>query len=135
MMAQLKNVILKFDRYEQYQAIAHANKKVENANLKGLYHALTLYTCVFENLVRARKTKDAIKQIKPKAYNVSFFSLSARMKFIRQRYRPVVLLDKDAVPFFSSNQHFTLSTLKYHESSNDKHIFQSRNFIEQMVGF
>jgi hypothetical protein len=38
----LKNLILKYGRYEQYQAIAHVNKKVENANLKGLYQAFTL---------------------------------------------------------------------------------------------
>jgi hypothetical protein len=41
-MAQLKNVILKFDRYEQYHTIAQAKRNVENANLNGLYHALTL---------------------------------------------------------------------------------------------
>ncbi len=82
MMAQLNKEILKLGKYEQYQIIAQAYKKVENANLNGLYQALTLYTCVFENFVRARKTNDAIKQIKPKTYKVSFFSLSVRIKFI-----------------------------------------------------
>ena len=66
MMAQLNRVMLKSGKYEQYHIIAHANKNVENANLKGLYHALTLYTCVLENLVNARKTIEKAKHSRPK---------------------------------------------------------------------
>jgi hypothetical protein len=42
MTVQLNKLILNEGKYEQYQAIAHANKKVENANLNGLYQAFTL---------------------------------------------------------------------------------------------
>ena len=66
MMAQLKRVMLKSDKYEQYHTIAQAKRNVEKANLKGLYHALTLYTCVLENLVNARKTIEKAKHSRPK---------------------------------------------------------------------
>ena len=65
-MAQLNRVMLKSGKYEQYQIIAQANRKVEKANLKGLYHALTLYTWVVEILVSARKRIEKAKQSKPK---------------------------------------------------------------------
>jgi hypothetical protein len=65
-MAQLNRVMLKSGKYEQYQIIAQANRKVEKANLKGLYQALTLYTCVLESLVNARKRIEKAKQSRPK---------------------------------------------------------------------
>jgi hypothetical protein len=65
-MAQLNKEILKLGKYEQYHIIAHAYKKVENANLNGLYQALTLYTCVLDNFVRIKNIKDATRQINPK---------------------------------------------------------------------
>ena len=89
-MAQLNRVMLKSGRYEQYQIIAQANRNVEKANLKGLYHALTLYTCVLEILVSTRKTIEKPRHSKPKVYNVSFFSLRARMKFIRLKYFGII---------------------------------------------
>ena len=83
-MAQLNRVMLKSGKYEQYQIIAQAKRNVEKANLKGLYQALTLYTCVLDNFVSARKRMENPKQSRPKVYNVSFFSLSARIKFMLQ---------------------------------------------------
>ena len=65
-MAQLNRVMLKSGKYEQYQIIAQANRKVEKANLKGLYHALTLYSCVLEILVSTRKRMEKPKQSRPK---------------------------------------------------------------------
>ena len=65
-MAQLNRVMLKSGKYEQYQIIAQAKRNVEKANLKGLYHALTLYTCVLDNLVSARKTIEKPRHSKPK---------------------------------------------------------------------
>ena len=65
MTVQLKKVILKEGKYEQYQAIAQANKKVEKANLKGLYQALTLYTCVAEIFVNARNSSEKTRHISP----------------------------------------------------------------------
>ena len=99
-IAQLNRVMLKSGKYEQYQIIAQAKRKVEKANLKGLYQALTLYTCVLDNFVSARKRMENPKQSRPKVYNVSFFSLSARIKFIAQSYRPVVLLKRESFENF-----------------------------------
>lgn len=63
---QLNKLLLKLGRYEQYQAIAHANEKVENANLKGLYQAFTLNTKVVLTLVRSKNTKDVRRHSNPK---------------------------------------------------------------------
>jgi hypothetical protein len=66
MIAQLNKLILNCDKYEQNQAIAHAYKKVENANLKGLYQALTLNTCVLLVLVSSKNKIENTKQMSPK---------------------------------------------------------------------
>lgn len=46
--------------------MAQANKKVEKANLKGLYQAFTLYTCVSETFVITKKQSEANRHSEPK---------------------------------------------------------------------
>jgi hypothetical protein len=65
MTDQLNNRILKSGKYEQYKAIAHENKKVEKANLNGLYQAFTPYTCVSVIRVRTRNRIENPRHAKP----------------------------------------------------------------------
>jgi hypothetical protein len=60
--------------------------------------------------------------------------LSARMKFMLQSYRLDLLLGRESFEHFSLKEVLFQTTFEYHESSNDKHFFQSRNICKQMVG-